>query len=35
MGFSRKLFTKEFKLAPVQRLEQGVVVGRRWHGRWK
>jgi transposase len=27
MGLSRRLFTKEFKLAAVQRLEQGVSMG--------
>ena len=27
MGLSRRLFTKEFKLAAVQRLEQGVSIG--------
>jgi transposase len=27
MGFSRRLFTKEFKLAAVRRLEQGVSIG--------
>ena len=26
MGISRRLFTKEFKLAAVQRLEQGVSI---------
>ena len=27
MGLSRRLFSKEFKLAAVQRLEQGVSLG--------
>jgi transposase len=27
MGLSRRIFTKEFKLAAVQRLEQGVSIG--------
>lgn len=27
MGMSRRMFTKEFKLAAVQRLEQGVSLG--------
>ena len=27
MGLSRRAFTKEFKLAAVQRLEQGVTLG--------
>jgi transposase len=27
MGLSRRIFTKEFKLAAVQRLEQGVSLG--------
>ena len=27
MGLSRRMFTKEFKLAAVQRLEQGVSIG--------
>jgi transposase len=27
MGLSRRIFTKEFKLAAVRRLEQGVSVG--------
>lgn len=27
MGMSRRLFTKEFKLAAVRRLEQGVSIG--------
>ena len=27
MGLSRRMFTKEFKLAAVQRLEQGVSLG--------
>ena len=27
MGLSRKIFTKEFKLAAVRRLEQGVSIG--------
>jgi transposase len=27
MGLSRRMFTKEFKLAAVQRLEQGVALG--------
>ena len=27
MGVSRRLFTKEFKLAAVRRLEQGVSIG--------
>ena len=27
MGLSRRTFTKEFKLAAVQRLEQGVSLG--------
>jgi len=27
MGLSRRLFTKEFKLAAVRRLEQGVSMG--------
>ena len=27
MGLSRRMFTKEFKLAAVQRLEQGVSMG--------
>ena len=27
MGLSRRTFTKEFKLAAVQRLEQGVSMG--------
>src|ERR1039457_5437197 len=27
MGLSRRLFTKEFKLAAVHRLEQGVSIG--------
>ena len=27
MGLSRRIFTKEFKLAAVQRLEQGVSMG--------
>src|SRR5471030_3069083 len=27
MGLSRRLFTKEFKLAAVRRLEQGVSIG--------
>ena len=26
MGLSRRMFTKEFKLAAVQRLEQGVSL---------
>ena len=26
MGLSRRLFTKEFKLAAVRRLEQGVSI---------
>ena len=26
MGISRRLFTKEFKLAAVRRLEQGVKI---------
>ena len=27
MGLTRRLFTKEFKLAAVRRLEQGVLIG--------
>jgi len=27
MGLSRRQFTKEFKLAAVRRLEQGVSIG--------
>ncbi len=27
MGLSRRMFTKEFKLAAIQRLEQGVSLG--------
>ena len=27
MGLSRRLFTKEFKLAAVRRLEQGISIG--------
>ena len=27
MGLARRLFTKEFKLAAVRRLEQGVSIG--------
>ncbi len=27
MGLSRRTFTKEFKLAAVRRLEQGVSIG--------
>ena len=27
MGLSRRMFTKEFKRAAVQRLEQGVSIG--------
>jgi transposase len=27
MGLSRRMFSKEFKLAAVQRLEQGVSLG--------
>ena len=27
MGLSRRIFTKEFKLAAVQRLEQGISIG--------
>jgi transposase len=27
MGLSRRIFTKEFKLAAVRRLEQGVSIG--------
>ena len=27
MGLSRRMYTKEFKLAAVQRLEQGVSLG--------
>ena len=27
MGLPRRLFTKEFKLAAVRRLEQGVSIG--------
>ena len=27
MGLSRRIFTKEFKLAAIQRLEQGVSLG--------
>jgi hypothetical protein len=27
MGLSRRLFTKEFKRAAVQRLEQGFSIG--------
>src|SRR6266566_746234 len=27
MGLSRRMFTKEFKLAAVRRLEQGVTIG--------
>jgi transposase len=27
MGLARRLFTKEFKLAAVRRLEQGVTIG--------
>src|SRR5712691_4397264 len=27
MGMSRRMFTKEFKLAAVRRLEQGVSIG--------
>jgi transposase len=27
MGLSRRMFTKEFKLAAVQRLEQGISLG--------
>ena len=27
MGLSRRMFTKEFKLAAVRRLEQGVPIG--------
>ena len=34
MGLSRRMFTKEFKLAAVQRLERGVPSAR-WRGRWK
>jgi hypothetical protein len=34
MGLSRRMFTKEFKLAAVQRLERGSSMGR-WRGRWK
>jgi len=34
MGLSRRMFTKEFKLAAVQRLEQGVSLAR-WLARWK
>ena len=34
MGLSRRLFTKEFKLAAVRRLEQGFPSARR-RGRWR
>jgi transposase-like protein len=34
MGLSRRQFTKEFKLAAVRRLEQGVSIGG-WHAGWK
>jgi hypothetical protein len=34
MGLSRRMFTKEFKLAAVQRLEQGYRWAR-WLGLWK
>ncbi len=27
MGLSRRIFTKEFKLAAVRRLEQGFTIG--------
>jgi transposase len=27
MGLSRRMFTKEFKLAAVKRMEQGVSIG--------
>ncbi len=27
MGLARRMFTKEFKLAAVQRLEQGISIG--------
>jgi len=27
MGLSRRMFTKEFKLAAVRRLEEGVSIG--------
>ena len=30
MGLSRRLFTEEFKLVAVRRLEQGVSVSRHW-----
>ena len=33
MGLLRRIFTKEFKLAAVQRLERGRLA--RWRGRWK
>ncbi len=33
MGLSRRIFTKEFKLAAVRRLEQGVSIGEA--GRWR
>ena len=32
MGLSRRLFTQEFKLAAIRRLEKGVSIG---HGGWK
>ena len=34
MGLSRRQFTKEFKLAAIQRLERGRGW-RRWHERLK
>ena len=34
MGLSRRQFTKEFKLAAIQRLEMGPRW-RRWHERLK
>ena len=34
MGLSRRQFTREFKLAAVRRLEEGVSLGE-VHGRWK
>ena len=35
MGLSRRKFTKEFKLAAVRRLEQGVSIARGGARRWK
>ena len=34
MGLFRRQFTKEFKLAAVRRLEQGVRSPK-WRGRWR